>query len=426
MKQLSENSKNEGSEDKKKGETPKVRSRVWMYTQQISELPFDSVDALIRRVKTVPNLDKIAWIVHDKDINKKGKKVTPHIHVGFTLTKRTTISKLSKIINDRPQQITCFTKRGQSVASSTKNLMGYLIHHTKEAKQQGKHQYDPSEVHANFDYQSYVEQTEEIKSTADILDEYANENISRSEAENLLKLQGGATLARNIKNLDQIDTYLLEEKCKRWVKKKEEKGDMIMVSWLSGFAGTGKTSFAKHFAEERGLSYFVTTSQNDPFQGYRGEQVLIFDEVRPNTITYADLLQICDPYLYRKNLTARYHNPPFQSDFIFLTSVYDPLQFYNSMNNVKSKIDTFEQLDRRIGMKLEFSYDQITQYVYDIDPKKNRWIVEYGSSYTNPYAKKGLGSMFTLRELQEYGDEIGEKQTLKQENHQSRPQQSDD
>lgn len=422
MKLLSGNSENEGTEGRKKGETPKVRSRVWMYTQQMSNLPFDSTEALARRIKTIPNIDKIAWIVHDKDANKKGEKVAPHIHMGFTLTKRTTISRLSKILNDRPQQITCFTKRGQSIANSTKNLMGYLIHHTKEAKQQGKHQYDPSEVQANFDYPSYVEQTEEIKSTAAILDEYANENISRDAAENLLKIQGGAVLARNVKNLDQLDTYLLEEKCKRWVKKKEKKGDMIMVSWLSGFAGTGKTSFARHFAEKRRLSYFVTTSQNDPFQGYRGEQVLIFDEVRPNTITYADLLQICDPYLYRKNLTARYHNPPFQSDFIFLTSVYDPLEFYNGMSNIKGKIDTFEQLNRRIGMKLEFSYEQITQYVYDIDPKKNRWIVEYGSSYTNPYARKGLGSMFTLRELQQYGDEIGEKE----KNHQSQPKQTDD
>lgn len=422
MKLLSENSKNEGSEGKKEEETPKVRSRVWMYTQQILNLPFDSTDALVRRVKTIPNIDKIAWIVHDKDINKKGEKVTPHVHVGFTLTKRTTISKLSKILNDRSQQITCFTKRGQSVASSTKNLMGYLVHHTKEAKQQGKHQYSLSEVHANFDYQSYVEQTEEIKSTADILDEYANENISRDEAEDLLKLQGGAALARNIKNLDQIDSYIMEEKRKRWVKKKEETGEKIMVSWLSGPAGTGKTSFAKHFAKKRGLSYFVTTSQNDPFQGYRGEQVLIFDEVRPNTITYADLLQICDPYLYEKNLTARYHNPSFQSDIIFFTSVYAPLQFYNGMGNIKGKIDTFEQLNRRVGMKLDFEYNQITQYVYDIDPQKNRWIVEYGSSYTNPYARKGLGSMFTLRELQQYGDEIGEKE----KNHQSRPKQTDD
>ena len=51
MKLLSENSQNEGAEGKKKEETPKVRSRVWMYTQQISDLPFDSTEALVRRIK---------------------------------------------------------------------------------------------------------------------------------------------------------------------------------------------------------------------------------------------------------------------------------------------------------------------------------------------------------------------------------------
>ena len=254
MKLLPENSKNEGSEDKKKGETPKVRSRVWMYTQQVEDLPFDSIDALIRRVKTVPNLDKIAWIVHDKDINKKGKKVTPHVHVGFTLTKRTTISRMSKILNDRTQQITCFTKRGQSVANSTKNLMGYLIHHTREAKQQGKHQYAPSKVHANFDYPSYVEQTEEITSTRDILDEYANENISRDQAESLLKLQGGSDLAHNLRNLDALDSYILEEKRRRWVQKMKKAKKPIYVVWLSGAAGTGKTTYAKRYAEKHKLT----------------------------------------------------------------------------------------------------------------------------------------------------------------------------
>lgn len=425
MKLLPENSKNEGTEGKKKGGTSKVRSRVWMYTQQISDLPFDSTEALVRRIKTIPNLDKIAWIIHDKDVNKEGKKVSPHVHVGFTLTKRTTISRLSKMMNDRPQQITCFTKRGQSIANSTKNLMGYLVHHTKEAKQQGKHQYASSEVHANFDYESYVEQTEEITSTRDILDEYANENISRDQAESLLKLQGGSDLAHNLRNLDALDSYILEEKRRRWVQTMKETKKPIYVVWLSGAAGTGKTTYAKHYAEKHGLTYFVTTSQNDPFQGYQGQQVLIIDEIRPETLSYADLLQICDPYLYEKNLTARYRNPSFQSSVVFLTSVYTPLEMYNAMR-VKRKIDTFNQLKRRIGMNLDFSNREITSFVYDFDYKRQQWFTMRVESIPNPYSTSGLGNMFTFNELDQYGEQISPEESLKYENHQSRPKQSDD
>lgn len=422
---LTQNDKNEGKEGTGKEEYGKVRSRVWMYTQQIDQLPFDSVDALIRRMKTIDNLDKLAWIVHDKDVDDKGREVIPHLHVGFTLAKRTTLENLRKILNDRPQQLTYFTKRGQSVAESTKNLMGYLVHHTTEAKQQGKYQYPVSDVKANFNYSDYVEQTEEITSAKKILDEYANENISRDQAESLLKLQGGSDLARNIRNLDALDGYILEEKRRRWVQKMKGTKEPIRVSWLSGEAGTGKTTFAKQYAVKHGLSYFVTTSQNDPFQGYRGQQVLIIDEIRPDTISYADLLQICDPYLYEKNLTARYRNPAFQSSIIFLTSVYTSLEMYNSMR-VKKKIDTFNQLDRRIGMNLAFSTNRITQFVYDFDLRKQQWFTMNVKSFSNPYAASGLGNMFTLNELEQYGNQISSEESLKQKNHQSRPKQSDD
>lgn len=420
---MSKESKNEGNEGTELMKSLKVRSRVWMYTQQVPKVPFASIEALIRRVKKIPNLDKLAWNIHDKDVDKTGKPVEPHIHVGFTLSKRTTLANLARILTDRPQQFTCFTKRGQSVANSTKNVMGYLIHHTKEARKQGKYQYPVSSVHANFDYATYIEQTEQITSTKDVLDEYANENITRDQAEGLLRLQGGSVLARNVKNLDMIDTYILEEKRRRWVRSKKASKEKIRVVWLSGEAGTGKTSFAKHYAEDRGLSYFVTTSQNDPFQGYRGQKVLIVDEIRPSTITYADLLQICDPYLYEKNLTARYRNPGFQSDIIFLTSVFSPLEFYNAMH-LNSKIDTFDQLNRRIGMNLRFYQDFFDQFVYDFNPSKREWFTENVKAYRNPYSSSSFGSLFTLKDLQNYGDRLGGK--LLKENRQSRPKQTDD
>ena len=424
MRSLSKESKNEGNEDTEAMKSLKVRSRVWMYTQQGPKVPFDSIEALIRRTQEIPNIDKLAWIIHDKDIDKTGKPVEPHIHIGFTLSKRTTLANLARILTDRPQQFTCFTKRGQSVASSTKNLMGYLIHHTKEARKQKKYQYPVSSVHANFDYPAYIEQTEQITSTKDILDEYANEDITRDQAEGLLRLQGGVVLARNTKSLDAINSYVLEEKRRRWLKKKSESQEPIRVIWLSGEAGTGKTSFARKYAESHDLSYFVTTSQNDPFQGYDGQKVLIIDEIRPNTIAYADLLQICDPYMYDKKLTARYRNPSFQSDIIFLTSVFPPLEFYNAMH-LNSEIDTFDQLNRRIGMNLQFYRDIICQFVYDFNLDRKIWFTENVKAYPNHYSGNAFGNTFTLKDLQNYGDKIG-NQSLKAKNHQSRPKQSDD
>ena len=52
-----------------------VKSKLFMYVQQIKWLPFENVEALERRVKTLHNLDKYAMIVHDKD------DAEPHVHV---------------------------------------------------------------------------------------------------------------------------------------------------------------------------------------------------------------------------------------------------------------------------------------------------------------------------------------------------------
>lgn len=390
------------------GTKPTVRSCVWMYTQQLDHLPFSSIDALVRRIKSISNLDKLAWIVHDKDVNEDGETVTKHIHLAFTLSKRTTVDHLAKFLDDRPEQLNAFTKRGQSVAQSTKNIMGYLVHHTKQARQQNKYQYSLDDVHANFDYHSYVEQTERVKSSKDILDEYANEEITRDQAESLLRLQGGMALARNIKNLDSLDKYILEQRRKRWVSKMKKHGESIKVIWLYGQSGAGKTSFAKNYAQRHDLSYFIATSQNDPFQNYRGQQVLIIDEIRPSTFTYPDLLQICDPYLYGKNLTSRYRNPYFRSDIVFLTSIYSPLAFYNAMH-LDTKIDTFEQLNRRLGMVLFFNKSTINQVVFDYKVGTHYWYPTIIDSYNNTYSKAGLNNAFTLNNLNAFGDEIRTK-----------------
>lgn len=63
-------------------------------------------------------------------------------------------------------------------------------------------------------------------------------------------------------------------------------GAEVQVIWLTGPAGTGKTSLAKEYAKKKGQPYFIAGSSRDIFQGYAGEHTLILDELRPKTITY--------------------------------------------------------------------------------------------------------------------------------------------
>lgn len=77
-------------------------------------------------------------------------------------------------------------------------------------------------------------------------------------------------------------------------------------------------------------------------------------------------------------------------------------------------------------MNLDFSNREITSFVYDFDYKRQQWFTMRVESIPNPYSTSGLGNMFTFNELDQYGKQISSEDSLKQENHQSRPKQSDD
>lgn len=49
----------------------------------------------------------------------------------------------------------------------------------------------------------------------------------------------------------------------------EQKTRATDVIFITGQSQSGKTTFAKHIAEERGLEYFVSSGNNDVLDGYR-------------------------------------------------------------------------------------------------------------------------------------------------------------
>ena len=65
-------------------------------------------------------------------------------------------------------------------------------------------------------------------------------------------------------------------------------------------------------------------------------------------LEYADLLRILDPYQHAKMGPARYHDRPLTLERIVITTPYSPEEFYTATKNLDVKIDTFDQLKRRI------------------------------------------------------------------------------
>lgn len=110
------------------------------------------------------------------------------------------------------------------------------------------------------------------------------------------------------------------------------------VFWLHGRTGTGKTRSAMEFATDK--SYWISSGTLVWFDGYSGEEVAIFDDLRTNHCKFSMLLRLLDIYPMRV---------PFKGGFvqwvprvIIVTSPYDPTTMW-SLRNDEDK----QQLVRR-------------------------------------------------------------------------------
>lgn len=339
------------------------KAKNMMYVQQMSHLPLKSIDKLVETINEKLDPKKFALILHDKDIDEQRTLVEPHVHVMMQFENSRSIKNVAKLLNDKPQNIEAW--RGKA-----ENGYAYLIHATDKAR--AKHQYDPNEVIASFDFPSLIESiTQKVvkaKKSNDtsnvklLLDMLYMGMIEKDEVESKLT---GSQYGRYHRQIDEIWNKRLEQMAKKWKHEMISNDKPIEVIWIYGSSGTGKTSLAKDYAKKKNQPYCFAGSSRDIFQTYKGEHTLILDELRPSVIPYQDLLRILDPFGIDVMAPSRYVDKALACDLIIITSPYNPLEFYREQfgfydapAHVKRKlqnIDSFEQLLRRITLVIEMN-----------------------------------------------------------------------
>lgn len=112
------------------------------------------------------------------------------------------------------------------------------------------------------------------------------------------------------------------------------------VLWMYGPTGTGKT---KHFFDRYTTSTYVWTSlMGEWFDGYDGQQYVLFDDFR-GEISFGKLLVLLDRYECRVQIKGG--TVQFKPSYIMITSPYSPYDLYGQCTNIVDRID---QLIRRI------------------------------------------------------------------------------
>ncbi len=161
----------------------------------------------------------------------------------------------------------------------------------------------------------------------------------------------------------------------------------IDVYLFHGGTGTGKTTTAKMCADDCNKSYCVSGSSNDPLQDYKGEEVLILDDLRADDFKFSDLLKILDNHT-SSSMKSRYTNKIFLGDTIIITSIQNILN-----NNLENLGEDIRQLRRRIKQYFYFEKDLINEFIYldEIDDYiplstvPNRVITMFENDHPNNY-----------------------------------------
>lgn len=291
------------------------------------------INKLAKYVEEVLNPAEYAIILHDKDKStiNESELVVPHYHIALKFENPRNVNNVAKKFNDLPQNFEIWLSRPN-------NLYSYLIHKTSDAHT--KFQYDVTNVVANFDF------TERINKITKSIHRGRNEEIrhlidSFGNGELTLKLLmeklSPTEYARNENQINIIKKLLANKRFEAFKKKMDSEEKRIEVFYLFGGTGTGKTRFAKtRYTENR----YITGSNRDLFANYDGETVVILDELRPNSISYNELLKITDPFNFENVVGSRYLDKKLVAETIVITTPFSLKNFtkHSKVNKPTMKI----------------------------------------------------------------------------------------
>lgn len=314
-----------------------------------------------------------AYILHDKD------DTDPHYHIYLNF------DKSSVKISQACAWFGLPFNMANTIKGRKDDMLLYLIHGNDSSRH--KYQYDPSEVHANFDFTSAV-------ANAQILGDFTRFSYAQ-QLDYVYKLPR----QERIKAFDQL-TKQWKLHCQHESLKTDRSIDVIFIT---GKGGTGKTTYAKKLLDSLGFDYCISSSSNDPMQDYLGQKALILDDCRDRGFkNFEDFLKLLDNHT-SSSVQSRYNNKVFNGEVIVITSSV-PLHYWYKGKNADGKYfsvaaEDFKQLYRRITCYVEVTFDEISVYNQVGDDGKPKGLATVMKNNLKQYfqeskARRDYGAIF--------------------------------
>ncbi|WP_270558910.1 Rep family protein [Clostridium perfringens] len=311
-----------------------MKMRLCEIVQQLDYINMDIVKGALESKKGIRDY---AYIVHNKDVDGEGNLKSPHIHIALRLNNMYDSKYIAQWFNVGEQYV-------NKVKGRWSDMLSYLTH--KNAPE--KFQYEDNEVVSNFDW----------------VNERSTTKVKRDERkEEILNLiDAGIIREYNIhdyltvieydkykKNIDNAFKFRMN----KLMQKVERKMDCYFIT---GKSGTGKTTYAKQLAKERGYSVYISSGSNDVLDSYQGQDCIILDDLRPSCMGLSDLLKMLDNNT-SSTVKSRYKNKVLECKLIIITTTLDIDTFFS--NVFKDQEESCVQLKRRCKYHLTVTAEDI-------------------------------------------------------------------
>lgn len=302
------------------------------------------------------NIKTWAYIVHDKDTKDDGTSKEPHVHIAIELNESVKFSTVGGYVGVAAQYVSRIKqqyKAGRKWYADIGGLLSYLTHRNAP----DRHQYDDTEVIAKPGYDWIAARTkseerqEKQKSLQKILQGIEDGTVHRYD---ICDLVSQAIYIDNKQTFDRAFEHY-ELRLKNNINNRN-----LDVIFVSGKPGCGKTSLAKKYCEDKGLSYCISASSRDPLQDYEGQDALILDDLRPEVLPLSDLLKLLDNHT-SSSASARYRDRWIQAKTIIITTVLSIEEFFD---RIGQRDEPLAQLKRRCKVLIQLSHSLIEIYAY--------------------------------------------------------------
>lgn len=360
-------------EDDRKNVKPGVAP--WITEQQIA-------DGLNHR-----SIKRWAWVWHDRDVYteadeiadrnnqvKAGELKFKHAHVVIDIPAKVPISTVARWFNVPPQQVTVPHGRGAFL-----DCVEYLSHESPRAIDQHKTHYDDDEIHASegFDFRKELTDLQAHRA------KYGKRagDMTPADTMRMHVMHDGWTM-----KMCRDDDPLTYGKIRSTLP--PLRLDYLMdvppcpfrlVIYVDGPGGIGKTSFCRYiaqafFPDEDSPSFEIGNDERVTFDGYDGQPVLIFNDVRVVTLIKQfgreGVFRLLDPHPGKEAQQAKHSRVILCNKITILNGVQPYAEFisglagnYTDRFGVQHEAEDENQAWRRVPLILCVKMDDFTVLV---------------------------------------------------------------